>query len=192
MQRWVHTPRRRSHKAAQTPQPWAGHGQQRPAVPSIAKAIPISGWWPWHHSLAWGSLAMRILLRSIEFGCQERASTSFSGYKDNGQAAPSVALGFGQGFALGIPSRQTCYVPNLGAGKGKREFLHSTRPAKGLLSSTCSLQGIRCLSPSGGRGRTEYKALCDKWYLCHTSHQVISSPFRHLFPSLQLPSNPSS
>lgn len=86
---------------------------------------------------------------------------------------PPLALGFGQGFTSGIPSRQTCYVPNSGAGKGKRVFTQH-RPAKGLLSRICSLQGIRCLSPSEGGGRSIR--------LCGLSGIYTTLPIKSLVP----------
>lgn len=95
VQRRVQTPCGRSHKAAHTTQPWAG--QQREALPSIAKANP-------HLRL----VVMASLPGLREFGyekptrkhrvsgCQERASPSFSGYKDNCQAAPSLLSALGK------------------------------------------------------------------------------------------------
>lgn len=54
---------------------------------------------------------------------------------------PPLAFGFGQGFALGTPSRQTCYVPNSEAGKGKREFLHSRKEEKSFYTALGQQRG---------------------------------------------------
>lgn len=193
MQRRVQIPCGRSHKAAHTTQPWAGHRQQKQALPSIAKAIPISDWWSWHHCLVWGGLAMRILLGDIEFLDAEKEQAHPSVLiKTTVRLPPLLLSALGKALPREYQVGRLVIFPNSGAGKWKREFLHSTRPAKGLLRSICSFRGIGGLSPSGGGGRTEYKALWGKWHLHHSSHQATSSPFSHLFPSLQLPSNPRS
>lgn len=152
----------RSHEAAHTTQPWAGHRQQSQALPSVAKAIPISGWWSWHHCLPWGSLAMRILLGKIEFLDAKKGQAHPSVViKTTVRLPPLLLLALGKALPWEYQVGRLVMF-QIQKQESRKEFLHSTRPAKGLLSSICSLQGIWGLSPSGGRGRTEYKALWGK------------------------------
>lgn len=161
--------------ATRLPTP-AIHGQgtaAKQALPSLAKAIPISGWWSWLHRLLWGSLAKRILLRKIEFldAKKEQAHPSVV-TKTTVRLPPLLLLALGKALPWEYQVGRLVMFQIQEQESGK-EFLHSTRPAKGLLSSICSLQRIRGLSPSGGGGRTEYKAL---WGKCIYTTVPIKPP----------------
>lgn len=127
-------------------------GQQRQALPSAAKAIPISGGGRGMVVMAslpaFGSLAMRILLGNIEFLDAKKE-----------QAHPSVLIkttvrllsALGKALPWEYQVGRLVIFPNSEAGKWKREFLHSSRPAKGLLSSIQQPLGDQGSFPIWGR-----------------------------------------
>lgn len=118
VQRWVQTPHVRGTRLPKPPS--HGQGSKGRLCPALPRQFPsqagghgITAWpggvWLWESCLETSSLGAK----------KEQAHPSV--LIKTTVRLPHLALGFGQGFTSGIPSRQT-YVPNSGAGKGKRVF----------------------------------------------------------------------
>lgn len=185
VQRWVQTPCRGATRLPTPPSHGQGTGSKGRLCPALPRQCPSQA--GGHCIIAWfgGSLAVRILLGKIEFLDAKKEQTHPSVViKTTVRLPPLLLLALGKALPWEYQVGRLVVFQIQEQESGK-EFLHSTRPAKGLLSSICSLQGIRGLSPSGGGGRTEYKAL---WGKCIYTTVPIKPPL----PIFQLFSNPSS
>lgn len=170
----MQSPHRRSRKAARTI-PAMGRARERAAQAGSAQGLPrqspSQAGHPGVVARFGGVWQQPILLENIKFldAKKERAHPSVL-IKTTVRLTPPLPLALDMAWEYQVG--RLVIFPNLGEGKWKGEFLYGTKPAKGQLSSICSLQGTGGPSPPGGEDKTERKVGWGMWYLHHGSHQA--------------------